>query len=61
MLLGPVARHLGGKRLLIVADGALLYLPFAALPLPETGRKITPLIVEHEVVNLPSASTIRCC
>ena len=58
MLLGPVARRLGGKRLLIVADGALLYLPFAALPLPNAGGKGAPLIVEHEVVNLPSASTI---
>jgi CHAT domain-containing protein len=58
MLLGPVARRLGDKRLLIVADGALLYLPFAALPLPKTGEERTPLIVEHEVFNLPSASTI---
>jgi len=58
MLLGPVARRLGGKRLLIVADGALLYLPFAALPLPKAGGKGAPLIIEHEVVNLPSASTI---
>lgn len=32
MLLGPVAAQLGTKRLLIVADGALQYLPFAALP-----------------------------
>jgi CHAT domain-containing protein/Tfp pilus assembly protein PilF len=58
MLLGPVARLIGGKRLLIVADGALLYLPFAALPLPKRGGKSAPLIVEHEVFNLPSASTI---
>jgi CHAT domain-containing protein/tetratricopeptide (TPR) repeat protein len=58
MLLGPVARQLGNKRLLIIADGALLYLPFAALPLPEAGGKALPLIVEHEIVNLPSASAI---
>ena len=58
MLLGPVARRLDDKRLLIVADGALLYLPFAVLPLPETGGKSAPLIVGHEVFNLPSASTI---
>jgi hypothetical protein len=36
MLLGPAASQLGGKRLLIVADGALQYLPFGALPAPET-------------------------
>jgi CHAT domain-containing protein/Tfp pilus assembly protein PilF len=81
MLLSPVASQLGTKRLLIVADGALQYLPFAALPIPEAGRQrevetgpsesprpaarrpsaaaaLTPLIVEHEVVTLPSASTL---
>jgi CHAT domain-containing protein/Tfp pilus assembly protein PilF len=36
MLLGPVTSQLSGKRLLIVADGALQYLPFGALPAPET-------------------------
>jgi CHAT domain-containing protein len=94
MLLGPVAAQLGGKRLLIVADGALQYIPFGALPVPETegqrdreterqgdrgtsrqGEKGTkrqvksppptphspfppPLIADHEIVNLPSATTL---
>jgi tetratricopeptide (TPR) repeat protein len=101
MLLGPAATQLGSKRLLIVSDGALQYLPFGALPVPEipreedketrrqgdkeTGRRSdgatgrsnkssprpspfhrkgtlpispTPLIVEHEIVHLPSASTL---
>jgi tetratricopeptide (TPR) repeat protein len=85
MLLGPAAQQLGAKRLLIVADGALQYLPFSVLPVPErrgdggTGRvpfrwkglglgdenssprrpaSPTPLIVEHEIVHLPSASTL---
>jgi CHAT domain-containing protein/tetratricopeptide (TPR) repeat protein len=35
-LLGPVAASLGGKkRLVVIADGALHRLPFAALPLPD--------------------------
>ena len=34
MVLGPVARLLGKRRLLIVSDGALQYVPFAALPAP---------------------------
>ena len=34
MLLGPVAAQLGQKRLLVVPDGALEYLPFAALAVP---------------------------
>jgi tetratricopeptide (TPR) repeat protein len=92
MLLGPAATQLGSKRLLIAADGAMQYLPFGALPVPEiagqgdkgTRRQEpirqnppvssspcplvplspcpaaapTPLMVEHEIVHLPSASTL---
>ena len=38
MLLGPVSGQLGTRRLLIVASGALQYLPFGALPVPESGE-----------------------
>ncbi|MEG3971968.1 CHAT domain-containing protein [Microcoleus sp. T2B6] len=55
MILAPVASELGNKRLLIVADGALQYIPFSALTLEESEA---PLIVKHEIVNLPSASTL---
>ena len=59
MLVGPVAGRLGGKRLAIVGDGALAYLPFAALPDPESGEACgEPLVVGHEIVHLPSASTL---
>jgi CHAT domain-containing protein len=66
MLLGPVASQLGKKRLAIVADGALQYIPFAALPSPspgndkerKSGAEPQPLFVEHEIVSLPSASTL---
>ena len=60
MILQPVAAQLGQKRLLIVGDGVLNYLPFAALSLPgksgENGNP--PLIVDHEIVLLPSVSTL---
>lgn len=60
MLLKPVADKLGKKRLVIVGDGVLHYLPFGALPSPlskKTAR--TPyLIEEHEIVYLPSASAL---
>ncbi|HEY7546700.1 MAG TPA: CHAT domain-containing protein, partial [Blastocatellia bacterium] len=70
LLLGPVAGQLGNRRLLIVADGALQYIPFAALPSPaDSGQKENsnnrlptpdprPLIADHEIVSLPSISTI---
>jgi len=63
MLLGPVAAELGTKRLLIVADGALEYLPFSALPAPATQateNKADPklLILDHEIVSAPSASVL---
>jgi CHAT domain-containing protein len=66
MLLGPVAVQLERKRVLVVPDGALEYLPFAALTVPDraslTGaqnaRSFVPLIVEHEVTSIPSASTL---
>jgi CHAT domain-containing protein len=77
MVLAPVARQLGKKRLVIVAQGALQYVPFGALPLPWMGRlgdggtgrkngrpiapsphRPVPLIADHEIINLPSASTL---
>jgi CHAT domain-containing protein/Tfp pilus assembly protein PilF len=109
MILDPAAGQFSDKRLVIVPDGALHYLAFAALPEPETGRRgdgatrrrgdgaiegqrgretegrwdngmegksishsfrrpvapsprrpvaPSPLIVDHEIVILPSASVI---
>lgn len=73
MILSPAAALLPGKRLLIVADGALQYVPFAALPEPKDERGTMnaekgkphrssfiphPLIVHHEIINLPSASVL---
>jgi CHAT domain-containing protein len=86
MTLAPVADQLGNMRLIIVADGALQYVPFAMLPEPEresgragereSGREKqtigirnpqsairnpqspAPLIVNHEIISLPSASTL---
>lgn len=57
MLLGPVADKLGNKRIVVVADGALQFLPFGSLPNPKTNIG-QPLIVEYEVISLPSASML---
>ena len=63
ILLGPVAAQLTAKRLAIVGEGILQHLPFAALPVPAAANTDphadgTPLIAVHEVVMLPSASTL---
>lgn len=55
LILGPVEGLLGDRLLLVVADGALQYLPFAALPRPSTGSL---LVERNEVVHLPSASAL---
>ena len=76
LLLAPVAPELGRKRLLIVSQSRMQYIPFAALPDPAVNRqpvenrrtldkkqratgKYQPLIVQHEVVHLPSASVME--
>ncbi|MCP4664112.1 MAG: CHAT domain-containing protein [bacterium] len=61
LLLSSVAAQLSAKRrLLIVGDGALQYLPFGALPVPGEPEQAPalPLIAEHEIVTMPSASTL---
>jgi CHAT domain-containing protein/tetratricopeptide (TPR) repeat protein len=70
MLLEPVASQLGRKRLLVISDGILQYIPFEALPAPhaELTRSVDsvqsianeqPLLISnHEVVNLPSISVL---
>lgn len=63
ILLGQVQDKLTKKRLLIVADGALNYIPFASLPIlnpadTDGTDPLIPLMNDYEIVNLPSASTL---
>jgi CHAT domain-containing protein/tetratricopeptide (TPR) repeat protein len=71
LLLGQVQEHLGSKRLIIVSEGMLQYIPFDALPAPlpksvestaidagPAGVDSQPLITNHEIVFLPSVSTL---
>lgn len=64
MILGPVRNQLGTKRIVIVPDGALHLIPFAALPVPQATESQSPnpkwsyLIEHNEIVMLPSASTL---
>ena len=66
MVLAPVAGQLGNRRLIIVADDVLHFVPFGVLPVATGGasstnrqRRVTRLLIEnHEIVNLPSASAL---
>jgi CHAT domain-containing protein/tetratricopeptide (TPR) repeat protein len=57
LVLEPVAPYLDKPRLLLALDGALQYVPFAALPSPannHTGR----LAAAHDIVVIPSLSAV---
>jgi CHAT domain-containing protein len=53
MVLRPATDQLTSRRIAIVADGGLQFVPFGALRL-----EAEPLVRGHEVVHLPSASTL---
>ena len=55
LVLAPVANQLTAQRLIVVADGALNYIPFQLLRLPSDGE---PLVASKEIVNTPSASIL---
>lgn len=69
LLLTPLAGKLNAKRLLIVADGALQYIPFQVLTVSSGTDQVkgvagmpsadqVPLVANHEIVNEPSASAL---
>jgi CHAT domain-containing protein/tetratricopeptide (TPR) repeat protein len=61
LVVGPVATQLRARPLVIVADGTLQYVPFSALPEPnEDGlsARSLPLVTRHQIISLPSASTL---
>jgi CHAT domain-containing protein len=55
MILSPVADELNKRVVLVVADGALNYIPFQVLPMPSGNE---PLVARYEIVNAPSASIL---
>jgi len=55
-ILTPLGERLAGRpRLVLLPDGALNLIPFAALPVSPEGA---PLLVDHEIVLLPSATVL---
>jgi CHAT domain-containing protein len=61
-LLKPAAELITSKRIVVVPDGALHYISFAALPMPAgaSGQvdAASSVAQRHEVITLPSASTL---
>jgi len=57
ILLEPIAKYRSKKRVVVVADGALQYIPFSTLELPDDSGDAR-LIAHYELVNLPSASAL---
>ena len=57
ILLGPVAGDLKNKRLLVVSDGVLQFIPFAGLPDPRATDS-RALSLNHEIVTAPSVSVV---
>jgi CHAT domain-containing protein/Tfp pilus assembly protein PilF len=56
MVLTPLANQPAVKRVIVVADGALNYVPFQLLPVAPNNQ--TPLVEKYEIVNAPSASIL---
>jgi CHAT domain-containing protein len=56
LILGPLGDKLHARRLIIVPDGILQYIPFQILTVPPDGD--LPLVAKHEIVNAPSASIL---
>jgi CHAT domain-containing protein/tetratricopeptide (TPR) repeat protein len=57
----PAAAAIGDKRLLVIADGALNYVPFEALVTTGGGNdyaSLSYLVKSHEIIYAPSASVV---
>ena len=55
MILAPVWLD-SAQRLVVIADGALQYVPVFSVA--HSGSNRRPLILDHELVSLPSASSL---
>jgi CHAT domain-containing protein len=56
LILSPVIAELNKPRIIVVADGALNYIPFQVLPMPSGNNE--PLVAHYEIINAPSASIL---
>lgn len=56
MILSPVAAELNKRRVIVVSDGVLNYIPFQILPASSASDE--PLVATTEIINAPSASIL---
>ncbi len=56
LVIAPLGDQLNARRLIIVADDALHYVPFQMLSSPANPNE--PLVANYEIVNAPSASIL---
>ncbi len=56
MILFPVAAELNKKHIIVAPDDALNYIPFQILPVGPNNPK--PLVAEHDITYVPSASIL---
>ena len=57
MIVRPVLPRLKARRIVVVSEGALQYVPFGALPIPGS-RDGRPLLADYEVASAPSVSSL---
>ncbi len=59
-ILGQINKHLTKKKIIFVANRTLQGMPFAALLKPNTknNQDWQPLVIDHEIINLPSISIL---
>jgi len=55
VILFPANDQLAYRRIIVVPDGVLNYVPFQILPMAKNGE---PLVAEKEIVNAPSATVL---
>jgi CHAT domain-containing protein len=58
LVLAPVADSLDRPRIALALDGALQFVPFAALPARGADGGVAPLLAQHEVIEVPSMSAL---
>ena len=58
LVIVPLGSLNAAQRLLVVPDGALQYIPFGMLPIDAREQSLRPMVLDFEIVTMPSASVL---